>query len=95
MKKFPVSCPSCESAMQVSELTCPDCNTLVSGNYPLPLLLQLSMEDQDFLFHFIKNGGSLKKMAKHLKKSYPTVRNRLDDILGKINQLEKNKNLSQ
>jgi hypothetical protein len=88
MQKFPVSCPSCEKALAVSELTCPNCDTVVSGNYPLPLLLQLPIEDQDFLFQFIKTGGSLKKMAKHLGKSYPTVRNKLDDILEKIKQLE-------
>lgn len=91
MQKLPFSCPSCEKPLVVSELACKNCDTVISGHYPLPILLQLSMEDRDFLFQFIKTGGSLKKMAKYMGKSYPTVRNKLDDILEKIEQLE-NKN---
>lgn len=91
MKKFPASCPSCEEALIVSELSCENCGTVISGRYPLPLLLRLPVEDQDFLFQFIKTGGSLKEMARLMGKSYPTVRNKLDDILEKIEQLEKEK----
>ena len=43
-------------------------------------------EDQDFILQFIKASGSLKEMAGILKVSYPTVRNRLDEIIDKLNQ---------
>lgn len=88
MRKLPVTCPSCEKPLVVSELSCPACETVISGNYSLPVLLQLSVEEQEFLFQFIRTSGSLKQMAKRLGKSYPTVRNKLDDILEKIDQLE-------
>lgn len=88
MKKLPVNCPSCENPLVVSQLSCSECETVISGNYSLPVLLQLSKDDQDFIFEFILTSGSLKKMAAKMEKSYPTVRNKLDDILEKINSLK-------
>lgn len=89
MKKLPVNCPSCEKLLVVSQLSCANCETIISGNYSLPILLQLSSEDQDFIFEFILSSGSLKKMALKIEKSYPTVRNKLDDIIERINNLQK------
>jgi hypothetical protein len=89
MKKLPVNCPSCEKTLVVSQLSCSSCETVISGNYSLPILLQLSSEDQDFIFEFILSSGSLKKMAVKIEKSYPTVRNKLDDIIQRINHLQK------
>lgn len=88
MKKLPVNCPSCENPLVVSKLSCSKCETEISGSYSLPILLQLSKEDQDFIFEFVLTSGSLKKMAAKMEKSYPTVRNKLDDILEKINALK-------
>jgi len=85
MKKLPISCPSCENILLVSQLSCSHCDTTISGSYQLPILLQLNKEDQDFIFEFILNSGSLKKMATKMKRSYPTVRNKLDDIITRIN----------
>lgn len=87
MKKLPVKCPSCESALAVSELSCSNCETQITGHYELPVLLQLSVDEQEFIFQFILNSGSLKKMAVKMQNSYPTVRNKLDDIIEKINRL--------
>jgi hypothetical protein len=89
MKKLPVNCPSCEKPLVVSQLSCSSCETVISGNYSLPILLQLSREDQDFIFEFILSSGSLKKMAIKIEKSYPTVRNKLDDIIERISLLQK------
>ncbi|WP_397235575.1 DUF2089-like zinc ribbon domain-containing protein [Parapedobacter composti] len=38
--RFPVHCPSCSSMLMVTELTCSNCETQVSGNYMLPVLMQ-------------------------------------------------------
>ncbi len=86
--KLPINCPSCEKALSVSQLSCGNCNTTVSGNYILPLLLQIPEEEQNFILQFFLSSGSLKEMAVQMGKSYPTVRNKLDDIIEKINQLK-------
>lgn len=89
MKKLPVICPSCNFYLVVSELSCSNCETRISGSYLLPVLLKLPPEEQDFIFEFIVNSGSLKKMAAKMSISYPTVRNKLDDIIDRINRLKK------
>ena len=85
MGKLPIMCPSCESTLTVSQLTCTNCDTHVTGNYLLPVFLRLSEDEQLFVLNFISSGGSLKEMASKLGKSYPTVRNMLDDIIEKLN----------
>ncbi len=85
-KQLPVYCPSCAGLLAVKRLHCDRCETEVEGLYPLPPLAALSLEDQEFTLEFVKASGSLKDMAGLLKLSYPTVRNRLDDIIGKLNK---------
>lgn len=85
--KLPIACPSCSGSLHVSQLTCPSCSTEVSGNYPLPVLLSIPAEEQAFILQFFLTSGSLKEMASQMGISYPTVRNRLDDLIQKIKQL--------
>jgi hypothetical protein len=94
MKKLPTICPSCSKRLDVKELVCENCGTEVEGVYELPVLASLSASEQQFILQFIKVSGSLKQMAKHLGLSYPTVRNRLDEIINRINELDKNNNSS-
>ena len=86
--KLPIQCPSCESTLSVAQLCCSNCSTTVSGNYSLPLLLRVSEEEQHFILQFLMSSGSLKEMASQMGNSYPTVRNKLDDIIQKINTLK-------
>lgn len=88
MAKLPVICPSCESSLNVSQLTCPECSTSVNGNFPLPVYLQLSQDEQSFILQFFLTSGSLKEIASQIGISYPTVRNRLDDLIEKIKHLQ-------
>jgi len=98
MKVLPTTCPACNEQLKVKTLLCESCNTEIQGSYDLPPLGQLSIDDQLFLLDFIKVSGSLKDMAGLLKLSYPTIRNRLDEIIERIkltgstgkNNMEKN-----
>ncbi|MDN4013595.1 MULTISPECIES: DUF2089 family protein [Chryseobacterium] len=86
--KLPIVCPSCESALQVSQMKCNNCETTVSGNYELPLYLQLTREEQEFILSFFLSSGSIKEMAKQAGNSYPTMRNKMDDLIEKIKNLK-------
>ncbi|MHC5201233.1 DUF2089 family protein [Myroides sp. LJL119] len=86
--KLPILCPSCKNSLQVTELSCQNCHTQVKGKYALPLFLKLPEEDQNFLMDFFLHSGSLKQMAKQMNISYPTVRNKLDDLINQINSLK-------
>jgi len=89
-KKLPLRCPSCENQLQVKQMYCESCGTEVTGIYSLPVISQLTVDDQKFIIDFVKSSGSLKIMAQNMKLSYPTVRNLLDDIINRINQFDKN-----
>ena len=89
MNKIPTLCPACTEKLHVEKLQCDGCGTSVAGKFALPVLLHLSLEEQDFLLRFIKSSGSLKEMAKQMGNSYPKVRNTLDDIISHIGELEK------
>jgi hypothetical protein len=88
MKTLPQECPSCERKLAVKRLLCQHCGTEVEGLYDLPALARLNKTDQEFILQFVQASGSLKEMASLLKVSYPTVRNRLDEIIEKLKQLE-------
>jgi hypothetical protein len=87
-KKLPVNCPSCNSFLQVKKLCCSSCGTAVEGNFELPFFSNFSPDEQEFIIEFVSSSGSLKKMADHMKKSYPSVRNYLDELIQKINNLK-------
>jgi hypothetical protein len=89
MSNLPIQCPACKEQLKVKRLTCENCQTQVEGLYELPLLMRLDTEEQVFLTDFVKCSGSLKDMAVLMKLSYPTVRNRVDEIIDKIKQFEK------
>jgi hypothetical protein len=93
MKHLPTICPACGGQLRVKELIC-QCETEIQGDYELPPLASLKTEDQGFILDFLKASGSLKEMAKLMGLSYPTVRNRLDEIIEKVkvaeNSIKKN-----
>ena len=91
MKVLPTRCPACNSQLKVKSLVCEQCRTEIQGEYELPALAKLSPDDQAFMLAFIKASGSLKEMTRLLRLSYPTVRNRLDDIIERIKLAEKSK----
>jgi hypothetical protein len=90
LKRMPLNCPSCASLLQVTSLQCRKCSTTVNGLYPLPLLSSLDADEQDFIIEFVKSSGSLKEMARKMGLSYPSVRNRLDELILKMSNLQKN-----
>ena len=59
----------------------------MQGDYLLPALSRLGSEDQQFALAFILSSGSLKEMAKLYGVSYPTVRNRLDDLIARLSAI--------
>ena len=87
-RKLPLKCPSCENQLHVKQLHCANCDTLVTGLFSLPVISQLPTEDQRFILDFVKASGSLKIMAQNMQLSYPTVRNILDEIITRINNLD-------
>lgn len=66
--------------LTVERVRMPDTGIAIEGNFDLPPLAQLSMEDQVFVGEFIKGHGSIKEMERLFGVSYPTIKNRLNRI---------------
>ena len=62
----------------------------LEGNFNLPPLSQLSIEDQTFIIAFIRIRGSIKEMESLFGISYPTVKNRLNKIAQQLEFVEVN-----
>ena len=52
----------------------------IEGNFELPPLARLTMEDQVFVAMFVRCHGSIKEMEQIFGVSYPTIKNRLNRI---------------
>lgn len=74
-------CPVCGDELQVMRLACPTCQTAIEGRFSLGRLQRLSPDQLAFLEVFVKNRGVIREVEKELGISYPTVRNRLDDLI--------------
>ena|SRR6185436_11683529 len=84
MAALPNRCPSCDSQLTIAKLRCASCETQLEGTFEIPALLRLAPADLDFALRFVKSSGSLKEMASQSGQSYPTVRNRLNDIIAQL-----------
>ena len=62
----------------------------IEGDFELPPLAQLTIEDQIFVTAFIRCQGSIKDMEELFGISYPTVKSRLNRIAEKLEFVEIN-----
>ena len=79
--RIPNTCPACQHEMTISQLKCPECGTAVEGSFEMDAFARLSPEQRSFCLLFIRCRGSLKDVGAQLGISYPTARNRLDDLV--------------
>ncbi len=60
----------------------------IEGEFDLPPMARLSMEDQIFVAAFVKSHGSIKRMERIFGVSYPTIKSRLNRIAGLLDFVE-------
>ena len=60
----------------------------IEGAFEPPPLAVLTYEDQVFVAAFVKSHGHIKRMEKLFGVSYPTIKNRLNRIAGKLDFVE-------
>lgn len=77
-------CPVCDSELQVTEVQCHRCETTIRGEFELCKFCKLTGPQKYFIEVFIKNRGNIKELEKEMGISYPTVRNKLDEVIGAL-----------
>ncbi|MCX7921041.1 MAG: DUF2089 domain-containing protein [Clostridia bacterium] len=73
-------CPVCNSDTEVTKISCDVCDTHIEGHFQLCKFCRLTSEQKSFIDVFIKCRGNIKEVEKELGVSYPTVKNRLEDV---------------
>jgi hypothetical protein len=80
----PDSCPICDDELTVTRLECEHCGPGIVGRFAFNRFARLSGDQLRFLEAFVKNRGIIKEVEADLGISYPTVRARLDELLGTL-----------
>ena len=84
----PLKCPACQNNIYISELICPSCQSIVRGKFPFLPLSNLTSGQVEFIKIFILCRGNIKEVEKEMKISYPTVRNKLDEVIKTISKIK-------
>ena len=62
----------------------------IEGQFELPQLARLAMDDQIFITAFVRSHGSIKEMERVFGVSYPTIKSRLTRIANSLEFIETN-----
>src|ERR1700689_2057921 len=74
----------------VERVCIPEKGIAVEGEFTLPELARLSLEDQVFVVAFLRSHGSIKEMEQTFGVSYPTIKSRLNRISGQLEFVDNN-----
>lgn len=81
MHPAPSRCPVCQSELTVARLHCSSCDTSIEGRFTGGPFGHLSPEYVDFIVTFVRCEGKINRMESELGLSYPTIRNRLHEVI--------------
>ena len=81
MNTLPTRCPLCSGEITVTRIYCRDCDTTIEGRFTGGPFSDLTQEQLEFVDVFVRNEGKIKRMEKELDLSYPTIRNRLHEVI--------------
>jgi hypothetical protein len=62
-------------------MVCRNCGTAVEGRFSLGRLFELTPDQRHFVEVFIRCEGKIGRVEEELDLSYPTVRNRLEEVI--------------
>jgi hypothetical protein len=78
------ACPICKHELKIKELHCEKCNVSFKGSFENSWLASFSDSQLEFIKLFLLVQGNLKELQAKLGISYPTVKNRLAEIIAVI-----------
>lgn len=81
MNRLPTRCPLCNGELSVTRIYCHDCDTTIEGRFTTGAFSQLNQEQLAFVELFVRCEGKISRMESEINLSYPTIRNRLHEII--------------
>ena len=80
----PRSCPVYGDQLALTRLSCPGCETELSGVFEACEFCTLESDEREMLRVFLSSRGNMKELERHLGVSYPTARARFDKLLQRL-----------
>jgi hypothetical protein len=74
----------------IERVRVPERQIAIEGEFMLPELARLTLEDQVFITAFLRSHGSIKDMEQTFGVSYPTIKARLNRIAGQLEFIDTN-----
>ena len=81
---FPTRCPSCRGELRVVVVECPNCHAEIRGDFEPCPICSLEGEARSVFDLFLAARGNLKEVQRRLGVSYPTVRQRVEEMFRQI-----------
>lgn len=81
MKPSLNKCPVCGDDLTVSRYHCETCDTTIDGRFENSAFPGLTAEQIEFVKTFVRCEGKINRMEVEIGLSYPTIRNRLHEVI--------------
>lgn len=81
MKPSIGKCPVCSQELTIARYHCDNCDTSIEGRFENGFFPGLSQDQVEFVRTFVRCEGKINRMEQELGLSYPTIRNRLRDVI--------------
>lgn len=81
MNAIPTRCPLCGGELAITRIYCRDCDTTIEGRFSNGPFTDLTPEQLNFIVTFVRCEGKISRMEDEIKLSYPTIRNRLHEVI--------------
>ncbi|MFH1185168.1 MAG: DUF2089 domain-containing protein [Chloroflexota bacterium] len=75
------TCPACGGDLVVDRYQCESCDTRIEGRFNNSAIPGLTSDQLEFVETFVRCEGKITRMEAELGLSYPTIRNRLQDVI--------------
>ena len=95
MQKMFSQCPACGGQLVITECKCSACQMQMRGEFQSGQLSNLSDDEITFIKVFLIARGNLTQVERVLGISYPTIRNKLDEINSILNRTDENTEIRQ
>ena len=82
-----LKCPVCSGSLDVTAVACASCQIEIKGSFSPHWLTGLDRDQLDFLLTFVRCRGVIRDIEALLGVSYPTVRNRVDQLVDAVERL--------
>ena len=81
MQPLPNNCPLCGGEVTVTKINCNECDSRIEGRFTTGVFPRLNNEQLAFVETFVRCEGKITRVEAELGLSYPTIRNRLLDVI--------------